>query len=67
VSNVVVGSRVYGTSASGSYAEYTVSHAGAVFVLPENIDYAEGALVFVPYTTAYYSLADLCRCVACLR
>lgn len=51
------GDRVYlGLKNSGSYAEYAVASANAVYALPDNVSYAQGASIGVPYSTAYCAL-----------
>ena len=53
------GDRVYGRAFSGSNAEYALCHAAQLYALPPHIGFVEGALIAVPYETAYYSLVDL--------
>jgi NADPH2:quinone reductase len=62
VNDVKVGDRVYtcGTS-SGSYAELALCRRSQVYPLPDQISFAEGAAVFVPYVTAYRALFQLAR------
>jgi len=57
VSGLTAGQRVYvaGLSA-GAYAEALVCPATAVHALPDSLDFAQGAAVGVPYSTAYYAL-----------
>ncbi|MGA8142361.1 MAG: NADPH:quinone reductase [Candidatus Acidiferrales bacterium] len=51
------GARVYvAGSLSGTYAEQTLCEAWAVFPLPENASFAQGASMHVPYATAYRAL-----------
>jgi len=44
---------------SGTYAEYALALESQVQPLPERISWAQGAAVFVPYTTAYRALEQL--------
>ncbi len=57
VTTVSVGDRVYsaGTS-SGAYAEKALCDQSQVHPLPEEVSFAQGAGVFVPYATAYRAL-----------
>lgn len=59
VIGIAPGSRVYGRARSGSAAEYAACLADEVYSLPANIDFADGAVIAVPFETAYYSLVDL--------
>lgn len=43
-------------SISGSYAEFSLAHEDAVFLLPEGLDFEQGAALGVPYMTAYRAL-----------
>ncbi|MBM3264967.1 MAG: NADPH:quinone reductase [candidate division Zixibacteria bacterium] len=57
VTHVKPGDRVYiAGSISGSYAEKTLCNSGQVHPLPDNVSFAQGACVFVPYGTAYRGL-----------
>jgi NADPH2:quinone reductase len=52
-----VGERVYfGGTVSGSYAELAICDATSVHPLPDNVSFAQGAGVNVPYATAYRAL-----------
>jgi len=56
-----VGDRVYmasiiGNNQAGAMAEQAVVSAAAVFPLPDNVDFAAGAALGVPYATAYVAL-----------
>lgn len=52
-----VGARVYTSgSISGTYAEYCLCDAKSVHRLPDNISFAQGAAMGVPYATAYRAL-----------
>jgi NADPH2:quinone reductase len=52
------GARVYvaGSPASGTYAERAVCAAAQVHPLPDNVSFAQGAALGVPYATAYRAL-----------
>lgn len=54
-----LGDRVYGRAFSGSNAEFALCKSSQVFALPPRVGFTEGALVPVPYETAYYGLVDL--------
>lgn len=57
VTNWHVGARVYTSgSVSGTYAEYCLCDQATVHPLPENISFAQGAAMGVPYATAYRAL-----------
>jgi NADPH2:quinone reductase len=61
VTKCKVGDRVFtgvamGFSMQGCYAEKVLRKAGDVLVLPDKIDFAEGAALGVPYATAHYGL-----------
>lgn len=57
VSRVAVGDRVYlAGSVTGTYAEYALCEFNQVHPLPEQITFAQGAAVYVPYATAYRAL-----------
>jgi len=57
VKKVKAGDRVYvAKSISGTYAEYALALESQVYRLPENISFAQGAGVFIPYGTAYHAL-----------
>jgi len=57
VNNVKPGDRVYlAGSLSGSYAELALCQAWALFPLPANTSFAQGAAMHVPYATAYRAL-----------
>lgn len=54
-----VGSRVYiARSLTGTYAEQTLCAPHQVLPLPDNISFAKGAGVFIPYGTAYRGLVQ---------
>src|SRR5215469_18255938 len=57
VKNVAPGARVYTAgSLSGTYAQQSLCEAWAVFPLPANAWYSQGASMHVPYATAYRAL-----------
>lgn len=61
VSGLALGQRVFAHAASGACAERALCPARRTYPLPGHIDFADGALVAVPYRTAYFSLIDLAR------
>ena len=57
VTRVAVGDRVYlAGTISGSYAELTLCDESQAHPLPQNLSFAQGAAVNVPYATAYRAL-----------
>lgn len=57
VAKVKAGDRVYtAKTLSGAYAEYALTQEDQVELLPEEIGFAQGAGVWVPYGTAYHAL-----------
>ncbi|HTE20407.1 MAG TPA: NADPH:quinone reductase, partial [Armatimonadota bacterium] len=57
VSSVSIGERVYTSGTlSGTYAELALCTAAQVHPLPEDVSFAQGAAVNVPYATAYRAL-----------
>lgn len=51
------GDRVFTTAAdSGGYAEYAVATDDCVHILPEPLDFSQGAAIGIPYFTAYRAL-----------
>src|ERR1700724_2713400 len=57
VTKVKPGNRVYtARTLSGSYAEYTLALEDQVQLLPEGVEFAQGAGIWVPYATAYHAL-----------
>lgn len=57
VTNWKPGDRVYlGLKSSGSYAEYALADADQIYALPDNVTFAQGAALGVPYVTAYCAL-----------
>eukprot|EP00005_Dracoamoeba_jomungandri_P006356 CAMPEP_0174261904 /NCGR_PEP_ID=MMETSP0439-20130205/12642_1 /TAXON_ID=0 /ORGANISM="Stereomyxa ramosa, Strain Chinc5" /LENGTH=323 /DNA_ID=CAMNT_0015346509 /DNA_START=92 /DNA_END=1063 /DNA_ORIENTATION=- len=57
VTRVKVGDRVYIAGANtGTYATKTVASEDVLHPLPDNVDFAEGACVAIPYGTAYRAL-----------
>src|SRR3982751_6520466 len=59
VTNVKPGDRVYMIeTATGAYAQLAVCEAKHLFPLPENVSFAQGASLAVPYGTAHRALFD---------
>src|ERR1700680_5069049 len=57
VTKVKAGDRVYtAKTLSGAYAEYTLAQQDQVQLLPDGIEFAQGAGIWVPYATAYPAL-----------
>jgi NADPH2:quinone reductase len=57
VKKVKKGDRVYtARTLTGAYAEYALSLEEQVHLLPANIDFKQGAGIWVPYGTAYHAL-----------
>jgi NADPH2:quinone reductase len=57
VTKVKAGDRVYtAKTISGAYAEYALALEEQVQPLPEGVEFAQGAGVWVPYGTAYHAL-----------
>src|ERR1700746_2642374 len=57
VERVRQGDRVYvARTLSGAYAEYALALEEQVHGLPANIDFKQGAGIWVPYSTAYHAL-----------
>ena len=57
VTKVKRGDRVYtARTLSGAYAEYALALEEQVHPLPANIDFKQGAGIWVPYGTAYHAL-----------
>ena len=57
VTKVKSGDRVYtARTVSGAYAEYALALPEQVHPLPANIDFKQGAGIWVPYGTAYHAL-----------
>ena len=57
VKKVTRGDRVYtGRTLTGAYAEYALALEEQVHLLPANIDFKQGAGIWVPYGTAYHAL-----------
>lgn len=57
VKRFVPGDRVYlAGSLSGSYAEKALCEEPSVYPLPPHVSFAQGAAIYVPYTTAYRAL-----------
>ncbi|MBN2793707.1 MAG: NADPH:quinone reductase [Desulfuromonadales bacterium] len=52
-----IGRRVYlFGSETGCYAETAICRQDQVYALPDNVDFAAGAALGVPYSTAYYAI-----------
>src|SRR5580704_7642156 len=57
VTRVKPGDRVYtAKTQSGAYAEYALALESQVYCLPDNISFAQGAALWVPYGTAFTAL-----------
>ena len=57
VTKVKPGDRVFtARTLSGSYAEYTLAQENQVQPLPDDVEFAQGAGIWVPYATAYHAL-----------
>jgi NADPH2:quinone reductase len=65
VTRVAEGDRVYVAGLTGTYAERVCCPATQVHRLPENVSFAQGAAVGVPYATAYRALFQRAHAVAC--
>ena len=62
VKKVRPGDRVYtGRTVTGAYAEYALALEEQVHPLPANIDFKQGAGIWVPYGTAYHALHHSAR------
>jgi NADPH2:quinone reductase len=62
VTSVRPGQHVYTAgSVSGTYAELALCQAAQVRPLPDNVSFAQGAGVYVPYATAYRALFQRAR------
>jgi NADPH:quinone reductase len=62
VKKVKVGDRVYtARTITGAYAEYALALEEQVHRLPANIDFKQGAGIWVPYGTAYHALFHSAR------
>ncbi|XP_071077043.1 quinone oxidoreductase isoform X2 [Desmodus rotundus] len=56
------GDRVFTTSTvSGGYAEFAVAAGDTVYMLPETLDFNQGAAIGIPYFTAYRALLHSAR------
>ncbi|MEM1348526.1 MAG: NAD(P)H-quinone oxidoreductase [Myxococcota bacterium] len=56
VTRLEVGDDVFALLTGGGYAEYTTAHEGTVELLPDGLNYTEGAAVAEVYATAYLNL-----------
>jgi NADPH2:quinone reductase len=64
VAGIAVGDRVYcAGTLSGAYAEKALCLPTQVHLLPENVSFAQGAAVYVPYATAYRALFHRAKAV----
>lgn len=62
VNGLRTGERVYTAGmAGGGYGEFAVAEQAQVHPLPENVSFAQGAAVGVPYGTAYHALVQQAR------
>jgi NADPH:quinone reductase len=62
VNDIAPGDRVYTSGTlTGAYADLTLCKPSQVHPLPAQADFAQGAALFVPYTTAYRSLFQIAR------
>lgn len=59
VSTIKIGDRVTAMTRFGGYAEYAVTNASAVAVIPDNIDNATATALTTQYCTAYYAAAEM--------
>ena len=59
VSTLKTGDRVAGMTRFGGYAEYAVTNATAVAVIPAEVDMAAATALATQYCTAYYAAAEL--------
>jgi NADPH2:quinone reductase len=65
VTSIKKGDRVYTAgSLTGTYAEYVLCSESQIHPLPDNISFAQGAGIGVPYGTAYYALFRLSHAAA---
>jgi len=65
VTRFVPGDRVYtAMTLTGAYAEKTLADAKNVYALPQNLSFAQGAGINVPYATAYRALVQRAKGVA---
>jgi len=59
VTDLAVGDRVYGGwPLSGTYAQIARYNRPSVYPLPPSLSFAQGACLFVPYSTAYRALFE---------
>jgi NADPH:quinone reductase len=64
VTKVKAGDRVYTAGTlTGAYAEEALCKESQVHILPENVSFAQGACLGVPYATAYRGLFQRARAV----
>ncbi len=56
---IKIGDRVTAMTRFGGYAEYAITNASAVAVIPGNMDYATATALTTQYCTAYYMAAEM--------
>jgi NADPH2:quinone reductase len=62
IDDLAVGDRVFTTgTVSGAYAELALCKRSQVHPLPQQISFAQGAAIYVPYGTAYRALFQLAQ------
>lgn len=61
VTSPTVGSRVFGSGLHGAFAEQIVTAAGAVQLVPDDIDFADAAAFGVAHRTAFHTLRSVAR------
>ena len=54
-----IGDRVVGMTRFGGYAEYAVTNAAAVTVIPANLSMADATALATQYCTAYFAAAEM--------
>lgn len=59
VDTIKIGDRATAMTRFGGYAEYAVTNAAAVAVIPDNIDNATATALTTQYCTAYYAAAEM--------
>lgn len=65
ISQFKVGERVYASGTlTGAYAEQALCEESQVHRLPENVSFAQGAAINVPYATAYRALFQKAKATA---
>ncbi|HXE31659.1 MAG TPA: NADPH:quinone reductase [Terriglobales bacterium] len=61
VTRLKPGDRVYAEVRTGAYAQFALAHQDQAHALPDNITFAQGAGIWVPYGTAYHALVQAAR------